>query len=106
MEPAAELGASVNGQGREQDVAKKSKVLDGQGVLLESVPSVPQLPSNADARVGKAMVDIAEFMRLRLDDDADLAEHPQHRELRDWASRLGARGAARLPDRDRLRRVG
>jgi gamma-glutamyl:cysteine ligase YbdK (ATP-grasp superfamily) len=70
---------------------------------LVVVESPPELPADADERMGRLMVDIARDMHERLDEALAVAADPIHVELRDWATRLGACGAGRLPANDRLR---
>ena len=49
-----------------------------------------------DEAMGRAMIEIMIFMRKRLNDPL-LDDHPLRGELLEWATRLGAIGASRLP---------
>jgi hypothetical protein len=43
--------------------------------------------------MGAVMADIAAAMHARLDQEPELQQHPFYADLRQWAGRLGGRGA-------------
>jgi hypothetical protein len=99
LEPAAEDGASVNGQGREQDVAKKSKVPEGQRPLV-AIISTARLQSDESGDIeAEAMVRLANAVAVALE---DIKSPHWRRLLEPLRERLCAAAVRRAPSPRRL----
>lgn len=89
----------MNGRGRERDVAKKSKVPEGQRPLV-AVAREPELPAVADEiREGEAMLAIVNAIGGALE---DITSDHWRRALEPLRVSLADAASQRLPQRPRL----